>query len=226
MIYNKDSFGKVVLCPILHAISAFPDNNAIRSNHQYYTYRQLGEYISKVRCHIRKDNKKNMVVGVVDNSDFETYATVIALWMEGFCIVPIQPTWPIDRRNDIVKASHIRRIFDTSLSTKYEGIDTMISNEVVTEKMLQDDQIAQETDLACILYTSGSTGKPKGVKLSKKNIATAINAFWETGISIDPSDRCLQCIDMTFAVSLQTIRSVCLSDTSGRNQIRLCYSIN
>lgn len=57
---------------------------------------------------------------------------------------------------------------------------------------------------AYILFTSGSTGKPKGVQISRGNIAAFMEAFWQTGIRIDETDRCLQCFDLTFDLSVMS----------------------
>lgn len=202
------SFQKTVLEPILFAIDGFPENNAIYSNNKFYTYRQLGEYIRKVRSFV-KAQLMNNVVGVVDNSDFETYATAIALWMEGVCVVPLQPTWPLQRWKDVVNASHIVDVFDSLASatttTRIVGVSEWGPDDVVAGMTLVSGQRKRESELACILFTSGSTGVPKGVMISQRGVAAAIDAFWGTGITIEPSDRCLQCMDMSFAVSLQTI---------------------
>ena len=58
--------------------------------------------------------------------------------------------------------------------------------------------------LAYILFTSGSTGKPKGVPIMRSNIGAFMKSFLEVGFVIDDSDRCLQCFDLTFDVSVQS----------------------
>ena len=58
--------------------------------------------------------------------------------------------------------------------------------------------------LAYILFTSGSTGTPKGVAISRKNVGAFMDSFWKMGITVDENDRCLQCFDLTFDVSVQS----------------------
>ncbi len=82
-------------------------------------------------------------------------------------------------------------------------------------------------ELVYILFTSGSTGKPKGVMLTRNNIAAFIDSFWNTGIVINENDRCLQCFDLTFDVSVQgylipLIKGACCY-TVPYNQIKYVY---
>lgn len=68
---------------------------------------------------------------------------------------------------------------------------------------LEPKQGISDDDLAYILFTSGSTGKPKGVQLTRRNVAAFMDSFWKTGIEINEEDRCLQCFDLSFDVSVQ-----------------------
>lgn len=85
----------------------------------------------------------------------------------------------------------------------------------------------EEDDLAYILFTSGSTGKPKGVQISRKNLGAFIEGFWASGIELDENDRCLQCFDLTFDMSVQSylaplIKGACCF-TVPHNQIKYIY---
>ena len=89
------------------------------------------------------------------------------------------------------------------------------------------DNDVPDGTLAYILFTSGSTGKPKGVQITRGNIAAFMDAFWKTGILINESDRCLQCFDLTFDVSVQSYlvpltRGAC-TYTIPHDQIKYSY---
>lgn len=96
-------------------------------------------------------------------------------------------------------------ILDSSERTRYDG--NVLHTSSLPETGDQPRYLcehASDDDLAYILFTSGSTGKPKGVQISRGNVGAFMHAFWQTGIKIDGDDRCLQCFDLTFDVSVQS----------------------
>lgn len=193
-----------VLKPVLDCVERFPKRNAFCINKKFYTYKEFGEYISKIReavINTRYDNKK---VGLVINDDIETYASIFALWLEGNCYVPLHPNWPLERCQDICEQVELDLILDSSKQTRYEG-QNVLKTDVLNsaEDYLKPALNVPEDDLAYILFTSGSTGKPKGVQLMRKNVGAFMDSFWKTGIVITEEDRCLQCFDLSFDVSVQ-----------------------
>ena len=76
-------------------------------------------------------------------------------------------------------------------------------------------------------FTSGSTGKPKGVPIMRSNVGAFLNSFINAGFSINHLDRCLQCFDLTFDVSVQSflvplVKGACVY-TIPHNQIKYSY---
>lgn len=108
------------------------------------------------------------------NDNLNTYATIVALWFEGKAYAPLHPHQPKER------------------------------NERIVEQIETGRQEIFADDLAYVLFTSGSTGTPKGVAISQKNIASFIDSFWKTGIVVSEEDKCMQCFDLTFDVSVQS----------------------
>lgn len=106
--------------------------------------------------------------------DLDTYAKIVALWFEGKSYVPLHPFQPKER------------------------------NEKIIAQIEEGEQGSFSDDLAYVLFTSGSTGTPKGVAISQKNIASFLDSFWKTGIVVTAEDKCMQCFDLTFDVSVQS----------------------
>lgn len=67
---------------------------------------------------------------------------------------------------------------------------------------LEPKQGVSDYDLAYILFTSGSTGKPKGVPISRGNLSSFMAAFWNIGFNLTEEDKCLQCFDLSFDLSV------------------------
>lgn len=160
--------------------------------------------MSKVRSQLTKTNYSNTKVGLVINDDLETYASVVALWLEGDCYVPLHPGWPLERCQDICEQVELDLILDSSEQTRYNGVQVINTSALEYEQdCLAPKEGVSDEELAYILFTSGSTGKPKGVMMIRKNVAAFMDSFWQTGIEITEEDRCLQCFDLTFDVSVQ-----------------------
>lgn len=193
-----------ILSPILNSIECFPTRNAFCIREEHYSYAQLRQCVSKIRVALQQCSYSNSKVGLVINDDLESYASIIALWLEGDCYVPIHPNWPLERCQDICEQVELDLILDSSEETRYSCIQVLNTmNLDYTVDCLEPKRGVSDEELAYILFTSGSTGKPKGVMLMRKNVAAFMDSFWQTGIEITEEDRCLQCFDLTFDVSVQ-----------------------
>ena len=220
-------FYRIVLNNIINNICQKGNNTAFCINETFFTYSQLGQYISKTRNELRKTEYHNTKVGLVINDDLETYASIIALWLEGGCYVPLHPGWPLERCLDICEQVELDLILDSSEQTRYESVQVINTSALEYEQdcLIPKEGVSDE-ELAYILFTSGSTGKPKGVLLSRKNLASFIDAFFDN-YSIDENDRCLQCFDLSFDLSIMSylaplLKGACVY-TIPPNEIKYTY---
>ena len=220
-------FNKYVLVSFLEIAKVHSDASAFCINEKFHTYQQFVQSISKIRSAILKINKNCSNIGLVANDDIETYASIFAIWLEGCAYVPLHPAQPIERSLEIIAQSDIEILLDSS-----ENSELIIDLKIETSKLKFEilnlkPKIVSDEALAFILFTSGSTGKPKGVQISRKNIGTFMKSFWKTGIEITNEDRCLQCFDLTFDVSVQSFlvpltKGAC-AFTIPHNQIKYSY---
>ncbi|WP_242357595.1 AMP-binding protein [Bacteroides acidifaciens] len=198
-------FKKFVIFPVLSSIATFADRNAFCIAEEFYTYKTLGQTISKVRDAIASTKIVNKNVGLVINDDIETYASIFALWLEGYSYVPLHPNWPLERCMNIVDQVGMDIILDSSSETRYADVKVLHTSILnYTSDNLDFKEGISDENIAYILFTSGSTGKPKGVQLTRTNIGTFMDSFWKTGIALNENDRCLQAFDLTFDVSVQS----------------------
>lgn len=199
------SFEAEVLEPLMFFINQNPDNLAFCIEDVDYSYKVFGGYISRIMDKIRNNCREDLKVGLVINNDIETYASIFALWMEGKCYVPLHPNWPIERCEDIIGQVGLEFVLDSSVKTRYNDVKVIDLYGLVPDiSPIEYQKNVAETELAYILFTSGSTGQPKGVKITRGNVAAFMDSFWKTDIVISENDRCLQCFDLSFDVSVQS----------------------
>jgi len=197
-------FSKNIIQRFATMTSRFGDHNAFCINETHYTYSEFWSLISKIRTLIRHLNLSADKIGLVVNDDLETYASIFALWMEGMGYVPLHPKHPIERNLDIVDQANLENVLDSSQHTEYKSSLVINTAECQSLELTTDLLNISDESLAYILFTSGSTGKPKGVQISFKNLDSFISAFLDTGFKLDQTDKCLQCFDLTFDVSVQS----------------------
>ena len=196
-------FRSNILNPVIENIKNFSNAKAFCIAGKFYTYSELGECISKIRFAIKQSTDiLNNKVGLVINDDLETYASIFALWLDGNCYVPLHPHWPLERCNDICDQVEIDLILDSSKESNFNNRNVLKTKELQYNQDYLDPKLdVSDESLAYILFTSGSTGKPKGVQLSRGNLSSFIDAFFEL-YELDHSDRCLQCFDLSFDLSI------------------------
>ena len=197
-------FENQVIHQLEHIMKAFAERNAFYIDDKYYTYDDLAKSVSKVRDRLGRINSKSTNVGLIANDDLETYASIIALWFEGLAYVPIHPGHPKNRGFEIIEQAEIDWVLDSSETPFLNEVITIQTTELEFKEYNLSACQADDNQLAYILFTSGSTGKPKGVSITRKNVGAFMDSFWKIGFKIDEKDRCLQCFDLTFDVSVQS----------------------
>lgn len=199
-------FENYILKPFRLSIAECEEKNAFYIDGTYYTYRKLAERISAIRDIIRNWQQDEKVVALAFHDDINSYASIFALWMEGKAYVPLHPNQPVERNKNIIAQVEAKHVLDSENNDVYTDVCQVLhpaSLEYMQDNV-DDWAEASEEDLAYILFTSGSTGIPKGVPLSRKNLAAFVDAFWNLGYQLSENDRCLQCFDLTFDLSVMS----------------------
>ena len=194
----------------------------------FYSYSRLSHQVNKIRHAIRLlSNETENIIGLVDNNDLETYASIFALWFEGKAYLPLNPQVPKERNLLISREAGILSVLDSSehsCFSEYKIISTRHLKVVRTDLPLVD---CSDNEIAYLLFTSGTTGTPKGVPITRKNLTGFINAFDALGLKIEENDRVLQMFDLTFDLSVMSflvplINGACLY-TIPRDEIKYIY---
>jgi D-alanine--poly(phosphoribitol) ligase subunit 1 len=197
-------FIKYVLSPIINSLNNFAESNAFYINGTFFTYNDLAKTISKIRSEIRRLSFSDTNIGLIANDDIETYSSILAIWLEGYSYVPIHPKHPVERGREIIEQAGIDLIIDSSDKPIFTATQIVESKNLLFKDLNLIPNLVNDVEIAYILFTSGSTGKPKGVPITRGNVGAFMKSFWEVGFQIDENDRCLQCFDLTFDVSVQS----------------------
>lgn len=154
-----------------------PNNIAIIDVEKHITYAQLNSDANRIANYL-SDNGVGVGsrVAIVGHRDHKTIAALLGILKTGAAYVPMDQTYPIERRNYIIKNSECKLVLDAVSDWKdWEKYpNTYHSPAINTET------------LAYIIYTSGSTGYPKGVMISNK---AAVNTILDINQKFDVTSR-------------------------------------
>ena len=175
-------------------------------DNQRYTYTDLGHYVTGIRTILQKEKLDSHFIGLIAFDAIETYAAILAIWLEGYAFVPLSPLSPKDRNTNIMQQVESRWVLSSKTDVE-KVIDAQAINLIHTERLkanttdwrIVNDDVER---IVCMLFTSGSTGLPKGVPLTEKNIHCTMKAFFSQGYKIDHRDSFLQMFELTFDLSL------------------------
>lgn len=196
------------------SIMANAGRNCFFIDGQYHTYAALACRVAAIRHLV--GGLEDRYVGLVAHDDLATYASVLALWMEGKAYVPLHPLQPQARLDDIVRQVGLQTVLDSGTGAYYESVDILHTQNAVGEGEVPDLMpVSEEGEVAYMLFTSGSTGRPKGVPVTFDSVSAFVSAFFALGIDINSDDRCLQMFDLTFDLSvcsllLPLLRGACV----------------
>lgn len=194
---------KQVIAQLSQVLETYQERPAFCIEHIYYSYQQLAETIAAIRWELQSRPEKN--VGLVANDDLQTYASILALWMEGKCYIPLHPGQPLERCLDIIEQMDMTLVLDSSSETRYQHVDVIMTAQLDGANATLEQPVAcDDSELAYILFTSGSTGRPKGVPLTRGNLQAFVDAFFAMGITLTPEDKGMQMFDLTFDLSVMS----------------------
>ncbi|KAJ5753527.1 uncharacterized protein N7511_007680 [Penicillium nucicola] len=171
------------------------------------TYAELDSLTTRLAYHLR-------TMGIVENDKvllgFEKsmYAVVafLSILKAGAIFVPVSPSYPTERMQAIIDATHPRLAITlcdtTSVFEKLQVPALGLNQSVISGFSVEDHDplpASSPQRVAYILFTSGSTGLPKGCVISNQALGTMTSQG--PPFQIYPSSRVLQVAPIIFAAS-------------------------
>ena len=104
---------------------------------------------------------------------------LLGIWSVGAAYVPVDPSYPYNRRKYIIKDSCVRLIVCDDISESFDGVASIKLLDLVGGADAGDlpCRVNDTQTLAYLIYTSGSTGEPKGVMVSCGNVANFLTSM-------------------------------------------------
>lgn len=148
-----------------HFARLSPERTAIVCGTEQVSYGELDERSTRMARALRaKGVEAESVVGICLPRTPEFVVAMLAVLRAGAAYLPLDPTYPEDRRQYMIDDSGAKVVIGTDFHE--EGPDASWPEP-------------QPHDLAYVMYTSGSTGRPKGVMIERRSM----HAFVEWGLA-------------------------------------------
>ncbi|MBB3054651.1 non-ribosomal peptide synthetase [Mucilaginibacter gotjawali] len=187
-----------------------PQAIALRRNDQIMRYDELNKKANQLAHYlITHGVQSGDNVGLLVSRNFDMIVGMLAILKAGGAYVPIDPEYPLDRQQYILKNSEVSLVIT---DCKYPLSASLDESQLVKLREINTDQFKNEKpaikadskQLAYTIYTSGSTGMPKGVMIehhSAVNLVLWVNREFNVG----PDDCLLFVTSMCFDLSVYDI---------------------
>lgn len=183
-----------------------PERVAVIDRSRTLSYGQLYYEAVHLSRTIELTNEK--IVAVLLNKGWSQVVATLAALMAGAAYLPLDPSHPIQRTQDILATAEVRLVLtEPELSEAASGLHVsvlMVEEQSPYEVLPEHKLRCRVEDLAYIIFTSGSTGIPKGVMIPHQgavNTILDINARFDIGAD----DRVLALSALNFDLSVYDI---------------------
>ncbi|MBL7129978.1 MAG: amino acid adenylation domain-containing protein [Candidatus Omnitrophica bacterium] len=208
----------------------YPDNIVVRDKDREISYRQLAILSSRLAsCLIRQGVELGDRIGIYLDRSIEAAVAIFGILKAGAAYVPIDITFPPERKAYIIDNCSIKiliidskkiELFAENLTSASclncmlvmddleakEGkipkkIKVIPFQRIVSFEPLKDDLPISDSALANILYTSGSTDQPKGVMATHRALTACIDNVFKYYM-LSSKERISSTVPLHFSMSV------------------------
>lgn len=181
-----------------------PDLTALVLGNHRMTYHELNLRADELSNAILHQASDQRIIGVSVTRSLEMVISVLAVLKAGKAYLPLDPTYPENRLQQIIEDSKVQTCISLSAETTFFtdlGLSSVQSDQHYTLSPVTGYKQGKN---GCILYTSGSTGKPKGVCLGHKSLINFLDWQKENALAA-PGVQSLQFCHLSFDASFQEL---------------------
>ncbi|MCG8424976.1 MAG: amino acid adenylation domain-containing protein [Proteobacteria bacterium] len=197
-----------------------PDRLAVITAETRLTYAEL---VSRARAVARwltsHGAEPEELVAIVMEKGWEQPVAALAVLLCGAAYLPIDPSWPEQRRNTVLQRGRVKLALTQShcdqpirwpdavrrlcVDAPVDGVDFGDAGHDSMHVNAEHARVAPD-NLAYVIFTSGSTGDPKGVAIEHRG---AVNTIFDINrrFAVGPGDRVLAVSNLTFDLSVYDI---------------------
>nr|AQV04230.1 SwnK [Alternaria oxytropis] len=191
-------------------VEVFPHNTALIHNNIETSFKELNASANSLaRDLANRGLKHGDVFGLAVSRSIDLIVVMLAVLKLGAAYVPIDPSFPAKRIDQMVEDADCKLIFVSETCSIDAGLarwKDLCLSVGAARKSSSSDTTNLETeispqDLAYIIYTSGSTGRPKGVEISHGAAANFLSSLQKYVPGCDEHDRLLAITTISFDMS-------------------------
>jgi amino acid adenylation domain-containing protein len=150
-------------------VAEAPDAIAVCAGDRRLSYRELDERSDRVAGALTaRGIGRGSRVGICLDRSAELIVILLGVLKSGACYLPLDPTWPEQRRAFVAADAELALLIDPAESTALLAAEPVMSD--------QPADSPDGGDTAYVIYTSGSTGQPKGVPVPHRNVCQLLAA--------------------------------------------------
>jgi len=189
-------------------VNKSPDAIAIIGDDNQLTYNDLNSRSNQLAAVLIEHGlSKDNLVGICLDRSAELLVVLLGVLKTGAGYVPLDPEYPVDRLNFMVKDSGLQYLItqDDYINRLSSVEHTLLIDKLVydsADKPLQNPQVEISEDSICyVIYTSGSTGKPKGVMVPHSSVSNFLRSMTSTP-GISNTDTMLAVTTLSFDIAV------------------------
>ncbi|MCB9252333.1 MAG: non-ribosomal peptide synthase/polyketide synthase [Flavobacteriales bacterium] len=162
-----------------------PESIAVVDEHSELSYAQLNHKVNHLAEHLLSIGaKRSSRIPVILPKSTEMMAAILAILKTGASYVPIDPSFPDQRKKFIIQDCEAELVIGEALKLQklklgksVKAVDPSLIDEQRQAVLKNPSSEISALTEAYVMYTSGSTGNPKGVRVSHRNIVSLVKGI-------------------------------------------------